>query len=247
MFRSFVLMIQFLTRLPININIEFDKETISKGTLFFPFIGMIIGSIASLIYYLSSFINVDISSLLSVLAMVALTGGLHIDGLSDTADGFFSSRTREKVLEIMKDSRVGTFGVIVIVFDLLLKYVLIKNLNSEIAIIAIVLSCGLGRVASSMLLTFGKSARENGLGNMFMNNDTKLYFVSGTLIFSIIGLVIGKFMFIAALVSVLIFAYTLMKYSYKIIGGLTGDVCGAACELCEILSLICFMVVGKWI
>jgi len=247
MLKALVLMLQFLTRIPINIKIDMNKETLGKGTFFFPFIGMMIGGIAAAVYYGLSFFNNDIASLGAVFTIIAVTGGLHLDGLSDTADGFFSSRKRERILEIMKDSRVGVFGVVIIIFDILFKYVIIKEMNVRIAIIAIVLSCGIGRVSASMLFTFGKSARKDGLGDMFSGNNSKKYFFATLAIFLAIGICISNIVFIIAVFSSMMFSLFFMKYSYKIIGGLTGDVYGATCELSEIISLFVFLGGSMWI
>jgi adenosylcobinamide-GDP ribazoletransferase len=246
MIKSFILMLQFLTRFPINIQVDANRENISKGTLFFPFIGMLIGLLSGTVTYFLSFVNLDIAALAGVFTIIAVTGGLHVDGLSDTADGFFSSRSRERILEIMKDSRVGTFGVIAIVFDILFKYALLKNFHPKMALIALILSCGNGRTATAMLLTIGKSARENGLGKMFTNRDSRNYLVIGSIIYIAAGLLIAKYTFIVSLLVAIAFALVFMRYSYKVIDGLTGDVYGATCEMCEILSLFAFLVVGKW-
>ncbi|MCX7883598.1 MAG: adenosylcobinamide-GDP ribazoletransferase [Caloramator sp.] len=246
MVKSFILMLQFLTRLPININIQMDKDTITKGTLFFPFIGMIIGTISGAVYYILSFMNKDIASLGAVFAIVFVTGGLHLDGLSDTADGFFSGRERDRILEIMKDSRIGSFGVIAIVIVLLSKYVLIKSLNYDV-IKVLILSCGLARLGVSMLFSFGKTARPKGLGSMFTNSESKKYFFISFITFSIIGYLIKGIPFLIALFCALIFSLIIMKYSYKVIGGLTGDVYGAACEILEVICIFTFLVVMLWI
>jgi len=247
MIRSLILMFQFMTRLPIPIEIEMDKETISKGILFLPLVGMVVGAISWIVYYLLSFINTDVASLGAVIANVAATGGLHIDGLSDTCDGFFSARSRERILEIMKDSRVGTFGVIAIVMVLLAKYTLIINLPQDMVALALILASGASRVAASFLITFGKSARPGGLGDMFSSSSSKSYFWISVAVFSAIGIVLGGWPFISSLAVVLVFSLLLMRHSYKIIGGLTGDVYGAAIEISDILGLITFMVVGQWI
>ncbi|SKA82920.1 cobalamin-5'-phosphate synthase [Caloramator quimbayensis] len=246
MVKSFILMLQFLTRLPINKNIDMDKDTITKGTLFFPFIGMIIGTISGIVYYLLSFINKDVASLGAVFAIVFVTGGLHLDGLSDTADGFFSGRDRNRILEIMKDSRIGSFGVIAIVFVLLSKYVLIKSLNHDV-IKVIILSCGLARLGISMLFSFGKTVRQNGLGSMFTNSESRKYFFISLIIFSAIGYLIKGNLFLIALFCSMVSSLIIMKYSYKVIGGLTGDVYGAACEILEVICIFIFLVVMLWI
>lgn len=245
--KSFILMLQFLTRLPINISVDVDRKNIGRGTVYFPFIGMLIGSISALTYYALSFINKDIASLGGVFAIIAVTGGLHVDGLSDTCDGFFSSRKRERILEIMKDSRVGTFGVIGIIFDIFSKYVIIKSMDVRLAVIAIILACGTGRLLSSLLFTFGKTARPGGMGDMFTGNNTKVFFLIGAIIFLVLGFFLLGVNFLIALLVSILFSILFMIYSYKVIGGLTGDVYGACCELGEIIFLLSILVVKIWI
>lgn len=246
MFKAFVLMIQFFTRLPINLQIEMDSKTISKGAFFFPLVGALVGAIASLIYTLFSFISVDIASIAAVFSIIFITGGLHVDGLSDTADGFFSARSRERVLEIMKDSRVGTFGVIAIVFDILFKYALLKNIPVNMAVPAIIFSCTLGRTSAALLINYGKCARPGGLGDMFASSAAKIYFISSMIILVLIGFILLNTVFLTALFFTLLSALMIMRFSYKIIGGLTGDVYGASIEIGEIVSLIVFMAVNLW-
>lgn len=247
MIKAFIVMLQFFTRIPINIQIDLKKDTLAKGTFYFPIVGMIIGGISALVYYLLSFVNRDIAALGAVFAIIAVTGGIHVDGLSDTADGFFSARSRERILEIMKDSRVGTFGVIAIIFDILSKLFIIRAISPETVIISIILSCGAGRLASAMLFTFGKTARPGGMGDMFTGNNGKVYFGLGAVFFLAVGYFLGGLAFLAAAGVVMIFAILFMRYSYKVIGGLTGDVYGACCELGEIISLFVFLAVSLWI
>ncbi len=247
MIRSLILMFQFMTRIPIPIEIDMDKKTISKGILFLPLVGMVVGGISWIVYYLLSFINSDAAALGAVIANVVATGGLHIDGLSDTCDGFFSARSRERILEIMKDSRVGTFGVIAIVINLLAKHTLISNLAQDMMAPALILTFGASRFGAAFLITFGKSARPGGLGDMFSSSSSKGYFWLSAFIFAAIGIIFGGLSFIVSLIVVIVSSLLLMRHSYKIIGGLTGDVYGAGIEICDILGLITFMVVGKWI
>lgn len=242
MFKAFILGLQFLTRLPINIQIEFDKKILSKTPIFFSIIGMIIGGIAAGIYYLLNLLNGDIAALGAVFTLIVVTGGLHMDGLSDTCDGFFSSRTKERVLEIMKDSRVGSFGVIAIVFNILFKYVLLKNMTVATAIPAIIMSCSIGRTMIVMFFSFGKSARSGGMGEIFMSKNSKIYFGVTVLVLFIVGVSMAKYTFLIAFLIAAIFSLLFMKYAYKIIGGVTGDVYGAVCEITEILVLAVFLL-----
>ena len=245
--KSFILMIQFMTRIPIPIEIKMEKQTISRGIFFFPFIGMMVGAISWGLYFLFGFINHEMGALGAVAGMLIATGGLHADGLSDTFDGFFSARSREKILEIMKDSRTGTFGVIAIVFDLLSRYIMIKNLDPAQVFLTLILLCGSSRLGAAMLITFGKSARKGGLGELFSASAGKVYFLISAAAYIAAGFFLAGLSFLILLSAMLLFCLVLMQRSYKIIGGLTGDVYGAAIELSEIIGLITVMAVGKWI
>lgn len=245
MIKGLILALQFLTRLPVNIPVEFDSKNIAKSTLFFPFTGMLIGGLAALVVYVMSFLGQDIGAISGVFALIVITGGLHIDGLSDTCDGFFSSRDREKILEIMKDSRSGTFGVIAVVLDLLIKFILISKIKMNL-FPCIVLSCANARLTAVMLMTYTKCARPNGLGSMFSESGTKKYFCIGAAMYIII-ICIFNVKFIIPLIICLLASLLITMKSYKTIGGLTGDVYGANIEICEIVSIVSFAAVNLWI
>lgn len=246
MMKGFILSLQFLTRIPLKAGIEMNSENIARSTFFFPFTGMLIGAVSAAAYYLGHFAGRDVAALCGVVALIFITGGLHIDGLSDTCDGFFSSRDRERILEIMKDSRSGTFGVVAIVLDILAKYVLLSKLQTG-AVICLVIACANARLGAVMLMSFTKTARPGGLGAMFSEVASKKYFYIGALVYTaLIALIFGPeliLVLLAALIAVFLVAYK----SYRTIGGLTGDVYGAAIEISEIVSIAAFGVVMAWI
>jgi adenosylcobinamide-GDP ribazoletransferase len=114
--KRLILLIQFLTRIPININLSVTREDLSKSVIYFPIVGYIIGIILALFYKFSIFyFDKIIIVFLVVIIEIVITGGLHIDGLSDTVDGIYSGREKKKIIEIMKDPNVGTFGVLSII------------------------------------------------------------------------------------------------------------------------------------
>ena len=122
----FFIALQFLTRLKIVNQTEWSMEDFGKSVGTFPFVGLIIGIFLTLIYFIfSQFLSPMPLMLIIVISEFLFTGGLHADGLMDTSDGLFSGREREKKLEIMKDSRVGSFGVVAFVFITLLKWQLL--------------------------------------------------------------------------------------------------------------------------
>lgn len=245
MIKALILSIQFLTRIPINLNIDFNDENLRRSTFFYPFVGMILGALSFGIYYLFSYINKDLASLLTVIAMIVFTGGLHLDGLADTADGFFSNKDKEDMLEIMKDSRLGAFGVIALILIILSKYIIISNIDSFL-FPALVLSMGNSRLVTLFQIAFKKNARPGGLGEMISKTRPKIYVLfSGIIYISILSILNIKFL-IPLLVSIIV-GEMISLYTYKKIGGFTGDIYGASIELTEIISLISFLEVVKWI
>ena len=129
----FFIALQFLTRLKIVNQTEWSVEDFGKSVVAFPYVGLIIGLILALLYgILSPFIPLVPLMLILVIAEFLITGGLHADGLMDTSDGLFSGRERDRKLEIMKDSRIGSFGVVAFVFVTLLKWQYNSDSNSGI-------------------------------------------------------------------------------------------------------------------
>ena len=245
MIKSFILSIQFLSRIPINIAVDFNGENLRKSVFFFPLVGLIIGGISASVYYLFAYVNEDLASLATVLSIIILTGGLHLDGLADTFDGFMSNTDREKTLEIMKDSRVGAFGVIGLILNILSKYVLISNIKSNMFIV-LMLSLANSRLVLAHKMGFKKIGRPGGLGHMFNKSNPKKYvIVSGLIYIAIIGFL--NPLYLLPLFATIIMGEIISLITYKKIGGFTGDVYGASVEIGEIISLIIFMEVIKWI
>ena len=122
--KRFLLTLGFMTRIPVNVNLgEVKDEDMHKGFLYYPVVGLILGLCDMAVFLLVSLILPEVFGILfAMLANLCLTGAFHLDGLSDTADGIYSARTRERMLEIMKDSRIGTNGAVAMCFDLALKF-----------------------------------------------------------------------------------------------------------------------------
>ena len=122
--KRFLLTLGFMTRIPVNVDLgEVKDEDMHKGFLYYPVVGLILGLCDMAVFLLVSLILPEVFGILfAMLANLCLTGAFHLDGLSDTADGIYSARTRERMLEIMKDSRIGTNGAVAMCFDLALKF-----------------------------------------------------------------------------------------------------------------------------
>lgn len=245
MIKGLILGLQFLTRLPINIRVDWTKENLRRSTFFFPFIGLLIGLIVYGVNYVVSFINQDVAAVFSVLALIALTGGLHLDGLSDMCDGFFSNKEKDQVLDIMKDSRVGAFGVIGLIIILLLKYVLIGNLGDNLFLF-LIFSIGNSRAVQVFNLVSKKPARESGIAYMFSSSKATQFAFAGVLLYLVLLVYIDYKMLLPFFIN-LIFMEFFVRLSYKKIGGINGDILGSIAEMGEIVSLIAYMGVNLWI
>ncbi|MGG2196298.1 MULTISPECIES: adenosylcobinamide-GDP ribazoletransferase [Paenibacillus] len=121
---------QFLTRLPVPVRLEYDDALFRRSVVFYPFVGWVLGGLVAVLGGMLTALGLPptVAAALTLCGWIALTGALHLDGLMDTADGIFSHRSRERMLEIMKDSRVGAMGVIACVLLLLIKWSLLSEL-----------------------------------------------------------------------------------------------------------------------
>lgn len=245
--KRLVLMLQFFTRIPIRLKLGANAEDYGKGLIFAPFVGLIIGAILALASYglLYIFPRPMVAAIVVVLYII-ITGGLHLDGLGDTFDGIFSNRSKERILEIMRDSRVGTNAVLAVASVLLLNYVALSQINSTYFLRIILLMPMAGRVGSLVSAAASKYARSGeGLGKSFIDFCGKKELLWGLLIYVVISLLTLDYKMWIVLAIPPISAFLLVKGLSRKIGGATGDVLGAVCELnqCIFLILACAVLV----
>lgn len=235
----FLILLQFMTRIPVPIKINFDKKEFGKSSTFFPLVGFIIGGISFFIYYLlKDFVSKELLATIILIVDALLTGGLHLDGLADSFDGLFSYRKKEEVLKIMKDPRIGTNGVLILIFFLFLKWQLLINIEPIMIIVVATLS----RTSILYNIAFGKYAKEDGMGNPMVSESGYKEFILGTLISFIILYPLIRSSFFLYLIGGIIFNVITLFYLKKKIGGVTGDTLGAIIELSSVLVLIiCFI------
>jgi len=244
--KNFILMIQFLTRIPINIKVDVEDDSFKKGMVYFPLVGLIVGILNVLVYLILSLVFSHLLAVIfTTLFNVCLTGAFHMDGLADTCDGIYSSRSKEKMLEIMKDSRIGTNGGVAIFFDLVLRISLLNSIsNTNCNVVkAILIACVLSRTVLVLLSYISVYARkEGGLGNLYIGRITLKTIIVALIIAALImSLLLGyKAMYIFLPVIIIMFLYE--KYIKAKIGGMTGDTLGAASEITEILVLSIFVI-----
>ena len=205
---------------------------------YFPIVGLILGGILVLVNWGFSILLAPlVADALTIIALIILTGALHIDGFIDTIDGLSGGKSREEILKIMKDSRVGAFGIVGIVSLIMLKLVLLHEMPLEIKRGAILLFPVMGRWAMVVASSLSVYARKRGTGKAFVNYCGRKELVVASLITLMIAggflkiLGLELFFFILALILLL------MRFISKRINGMTGDTLGAINEIIEVGSL----------
>lgn len=242
-----------MTRIPIKADLGFDEE-FHKSIVYFPLVGLIIGLISFIIGNLSIMIfDPFVTSILIVAGEVILTGGLHIDGLGDTFDAIYSNRDKERMLEIMKDSRLGTNSLLAILFLILIKVGLLNSIINSNLMYFIIFMPMVSRLAVLVMLYKTVTPRKVGMGNIFIGKATKSMCIIATIYTVLILVFNSKFLFLAStlniiklllsILAVVIFNYLFKGHIYKKIDGVTGDILGCTIELGELIFLLCAYIV----
>jgi adenosylcobinamide-GDP ribazoletransferase len=233
--KAFFAAIQFLTIIPVPGAKGIGTADIERCAPFFPFVGLLIGSVVALFAYLiSSLFPSFPAAVLSVLALLIITGGLHMDGLADTADGVFSVRSRDRMLEIMRDSRIGAMGVLAIVFTIALKISALTPLPLPQRLAILVLMPIGGRFAMLFMLTVLPYARKDGgLATLFIARRSWLNPFFALIFLGTAGWFIGAWLGIVATSAAVVAAGLVSWHIYHKLGGFTGDTIGAASEIAE--------------
>lgn len=233
-------MLQFFTRIPIKIQLTANSSDFGKGLVYAPFIGLVIGALLSLAAYglLFVFSRVMTAAVIIVL-YIMITGGLHLDGLGDTFDGVFSNRSRERILEIMRDSRVGTNAVLAVTSVLLVDFAALTQVNDNYFLRVVLLMPVTGRIGSLIGASVSEYARQGeGLGKSFIDFCGKKELILGTVIYTVISLLTLDFKLWIILLLPPVCAFLLVRYFSRKTGGATGDILGAVCELNQCIFLI---------
>lgn len=240
MIKQLIILIQFMTRIPVFVNVEYDEEKLGKSIKYFPLVGAIIGIFLYGINILAGKITVNrqIAAIIIIIVEIFITGLIHIDGLADTADGLFSYAEKEKILEIMKDSRVGTNGAVALILYFMTKVILLSEIRPEYIILYPVIS----RLSTSINAGLGEYARKNGMSNEIIAKNGKKEAGISIIITMILSFIILKVKGLIILIFAILFILLLMKGVKRKIGGITGDTMGASLELTSILVLLAGVV-----
>ena len=237
-FEQLVILTKFMTRIPIPIKVDYDPKKLGKSIKFFPFVGLIIGFI---LYYTSIILvkfskNNLINALIVIVIELMVVGIIHIDGLCDTFDGLFSYREKEKMLEIMKDSRIGTNGAIILVLYFIAKILFISEIFS-INLKYLIIYPVLARLATPVNAAFSDYARKNGMSNFIISQNSAFEGIFSIILSVVLSFLIFSFKGFELFLGAFLFIIFFMQFVKKKIDGVTGDTMGAALELTAILVL----------
>jgi adenosylcobinamide-GDP ribazoletransferase len=246
--QDFITGLQFLTRIRIINQTEWSPERFGRSVKYFPLVGAVLGLLLSfcahLLLSLLPSIGIYIpphviAAILLILAII-LSGGLQCDGFMDTMDGIFSGRSRERMLEIMKDSRIGANGVMAFTLLVLIKWSLLLDISPMNLPLALFVMPIFGRLAMVIGITLFPYARPDGIGKAFaLYANRKSLLVALILTVLLILPLSSKAMIGLGLTGLA--AYLASSYVTRILGGLTGDVYGALTEIIELLVLFVFL------
>lgn len=238
---SFLAALRFLTILPIPGQRGHAPADLSRSLWSFPLVGLLLGGMTGAIFWaIGPFLPRPILALLAVTVLLAWSGGLHLDGVADCADGFFSSRPRERMLEIMRDSRIGAMGVIGLVLVLALKMAALFSLPQEQFWRVLLLMPLAGRVGILLMLALLPYARpEGGLATVFFAGSRRLAVLPGLLILAVTAWLTAGVIGLTGALAALLLLLPFCLFCYARIGGATGDTLGAACEITETLVAVC--------
>ncbi|GAA0730808.1 adenosylcobinamide-GDP ribazoletransferase [Clostridium malenominatum] len=247
-FLDLLLMIQFLTRLPVKRSLPCDAKNFRDGSAMLPIVGLIIGLIQWVVYYFCiKIFPINITTIFVLVVGILTMGCLHQDGFGDIFDGFFSFKGgKEKILEVMKDSRIGTYAAVALIFDILVKYAALSFIIEKGMPSVLIITPIISRFTLVLLFLIGKNAKEKGTGNLFIGNTTVGHFIVSlniTIIFTY--LLVGGRYTIYSMVLALIVTLVFLKLCNSKIGGITGDCLGANNEFVEIAILILFTALLK--
>lgn len=247
--RVFFTALMFFTRIPCPKWVDHSEEYLNKASKYFPVIGIIVGTISAFIYWLFQLVfPTDIALIFSMVASVVITGAFHEDGFADVCDGFGGGWTKEKIMLIMKDSRLGTFGVIGLGLILLFKWSVLKYLPVNALMIALISGHAISRLNAVSLIFSDEYARDDD-SSKSKPLATKMSF--GELIFAFLfgiaplALFTNGYVFLVLAPLLFVRGY-FSRYFKKWIGGYTGDCLGAVQQISEVVFYLSLILIFKY-
>ncbi len=235
------LAVSFLTILPVIDQRRASEETVAASFAWFPIVGFAVGAMLCVEDWLLAHVFAQVvRSVLIIVSLTVVTGAVHLDGLADTADALGAGRDRERALDILRDSRVGTFGASAIFFDLTLKILALSTLAGHRRYAALIVAPMLARWAMVIVAAGLPYLRSAGSGSTLLSSESAGLRTCIAAVFTLVViLTLGSMRPIALAGAVAIAIVLAMRLFYRRwLGGVTGDLIGACGELVEIAVLV---------
>lgn len=252
---GFWIALGFLSRLPSKA-VAFTQAGVARALFWFPFVGVVLGLVSwGALYWLRPWLGDSVTAFVMVALGVGFTGGLHLDGVADTVDGFSAAHGgRERALAAMKDSRIGAHGAVAIVMVLLGKFVAFQSMKGVFGGMACIGSAVIARWVCALAVATLRPARSSGLGATFAGGDAgeaappnqalpaRVWAWTGVVWLLTPGLVGLNTHTLEGLALVyglgVVCGFVVLRRCHMAFGGVTGDTHGAVIELCETVALL---------
>ncbi len=234
----FLLAVQFLTRLPVPRDLPFSDDLLIRATKYYPLVGVLIGAIAAgVLLVCAEILPPLVAVLLSLAATLLVTGAFHEDGLADAADGIGGGLTAERALEIMRDSRIGTYGAVTLGVTLALKVALLASVPTGVAAVLLIVGHGMGRMATVHVIATTLYARDVGakfVAPSVTPDGYRIALATGFVILCALIVAQGPALAFCAMLGSIALAQTWRWVFVRKLGGYTGDCLGGTQQMGEL-------------
>jgi adenosylcobinamide-GDP ribazoletransferase len=261
--KIFLTAVMFLTRLPVPKNIDHSEIYLQKSPKYFPLTGWIVALLSSIaFFFFYKFVSPNIAVLALMITSILTTGAFHEDGFADTCDAFGGGWTKEKILSIMKDSRLGTYGVAGLVLMLATKFLLLKELIAAFSfntiseqkfystfIITMMAAHAASRLMSVLVIQFYQyvTADDGSKSKPLASKKLTASEMLTAVIFSLLPFSMLPYQFLFSLLPIIPSTFMLGNYFRKWIGGYTGDCLGSVQQVTEIIFYLSALMIWKYI
>ncbi len=240
----------FFTRIPCPKWVDHNPEFLTKSARYFSLVGIIVGGIGALVFYGFSFLfSTEIALLLSMASTIYTTGAFHEDGFADVCDGFGGGWTKEKILLIMKDSRLGTYGTVGIILILAVKFSALREVPHHVIPLTIITGHSLSRfIATTLIFThpYVRDTEDSKAKPAAKSITLKTLIISASFGIAPIFFFNEPLIFLTLIPCYLAKMYLGAKFK-KWLGGQTGDCAGATQQFCEIVFYLSIIALWKFI
>jgi len=240
----FLTAVMFYTRIPVPRSLEFSNERLNRSTRYLTLVGWLTGGIGAVVFYGLQFLfSAELAVFLSMMATILVTGAFHEDGFADFCDGFGGGYTREKILGIMKDSRIGTYGAIGLVGMLGTKFLALQALPPALIPLILIAAHAFSRLMPVIIIFTSRYSREDELsktkpvGKRGKHSDLII-----AVVLAVLPTTFLPWQLMAVVVPLaLAVTWSFKKYTEHKLGGYTGDCLGALQQITEVLFYLCLL------